>query len=913
MKIFTFLISVFFILSNISAQQLDLIRNESGNPTGFHIYDTTTYQTIALVNLSPEEQVGFDIESIDINAVLNELKNQTTSSYPNYQPDYMIQQFETGSPIEGDLVSGVDLSSDGTKLFVSHRHSGNVFVYDADTYDTIAVIKAARGIIDTHLTDSCLYLCCRDTRQLFIIDVTDYSIKNSFEIDIDAIQVEVTFDEELVIVGFNSFINGWVTAYNVNTGEVVYQTDEPMIHVPGLICHIPGRTSLAYTSFEMSPKGNQFLARITDNNFNNYPGIFDAYTGELVKTFNPDRLNVSQYSPTGDTLYLLTNNQVSGRILRRIDCSDFSTIDSIVINESYSSDCRKMALYNNGSTVFIPMNSFTEYVYAVFDFTSNSYQNISAIHGSTMGESKIEQSPDKRFVFIQHSWTYQVFDLETNELRGDFPPHVTYGSRLCAAADGERLFMAKPGYESLYDTPQEGVLVMDYSDPDDVFQDTLLISAELPEADQASSAVISRDGEKLYVLNALSLSLSIIDIASQSVDTIVNFPLLYEKITPVPKSDLILLTGSGNKISNSILFNPVLCEVVAEIDAPRTYAVQASPNGDYLYTLDGTAYLRKIEVNGENSEVVDFRSVGLFEQCQSNTWKFFEIYEDQSSIFGISPDGAYLLFGIYWGAMDESWIEVVQTETFETVAQVPVEEACIFDYVFTNDSKRVCLLTKNVDKPIIYLDGENSFVENTIPHDQYMYSGQYNPSDSMFYLLNSRHDYWIVDPLTGEVEDVVNIDIDAYPMWQLVFDEDGNVLIRRNRDIFHAGNFYDLPAASRTMYFDLGHNTCVIPIPGPDLVCLFNPLHVGSPIGKDDTHQNIVDIYPNPAISQITIDAKESLFTKIEILDAQGKLVYSRDFNNFKTTIGTGKFKSGIYVMKVHLKNHAESRKLIIQ
>ncbi len=852
MKNFTFLISVFFVISNISAQH-------------------------------------------------------------NYQPDYMIQQFEPGSPIEGDLVSGIDLSSDGTKLFVSHRHSGNVFVLDADTYDTIAVINAARGIIDTHLTDSCLYLCCRDTRQLFIIDVTDYSIKNSFQIDDDAIQVEVTADEELVIVGFNSFHDGWVTAYNANTGGVVYQTDEPMIDAHGETNHIPGRTLLAYYPIEMSPKGNQFIARITDDFFHNYPGLFDAYTGELIRTIKHEALKVTQYSPTGDTLYILSVSQVPERTLRRIDCSDFSTIDSIVINESIGIVmCQNMALYNNGSTVFIPTRS--EIGYVVFDFLSNSYQNFYVNLGQARGDTKIEQSPDKRFVFIQHSYTYQVFDLETNELRGEFPTRLTLGSRLCAAADGERLFVSKPGYVSRnYDETQEGVLVMDYSDPDDVFKDTLLISAELPEADQPSSATISRDGKKLYSLNTISTSLSIIDVASQSVDTIIDFPLLFEKITPVPKTDLILLTGPGLKVSQSILYNPVLCEIVAEIDAPRTYAAQASPDGKYLFTLTGTGYLRKIVVDGENSAVVDMRLVNLFRRCTGVNRALEDIYENPNSTFGISPDGKYILAAVYYGAQDESSIEVILTETFETVVKIPVEDACIFDYVFTDDSKRVCVLMDKVAKPIIYLDSANSFIENIIPHDDYMYSGQYNPSDNMFYLLNNEYDYWIVDPLSGEVVDVVNIDVYNYVMWQLAIDEDGNVIIRRNSDLYHAGNFYDLPAVSRPMYFDLGHNTCVIPIPGPDLVCLFNPLHVGNPDGGIVKHHVNLKVYPNPAVNQITIDAKEDLFTRIEILDAQGKLIYSRNFNNFKTTIGTEKFNSGIYFIRVHFNKHIESRKLIVQ
>ena len=98
------------------------------------------------------------------------------------------------------------------------------------------------------------------------------------------------------------------------------------------------------------------------------------------------------------------------------------------------------------------------------------------------------------------------------------------------------------------------------------------------------------------------------------------------------------MTGSGNKVSNSLLFDPLLCEIVTEIDAPRTYAVQASPNVQYMFTITGTGYLRKIEINGENSKVVGIRLVNLFKKCPQGSWTSFgEIHERPPASFGISP------------------------------------------------------------------------------------------------------------------------------------------------------------------------------------------------------------------------------------------------------------------------------------
>jgi len=908
MKAFSFFISVFFIFSNISAQQINLIYNLEGAPFALQVSNETASKQIIIDSLQQDGCVRFEFEGEDITVDLNTLY-QKSSHQSVKQTDYTIQQYEPGNLLEGDLVSGIDQSSDGSMLFVSHRHTGNVFVYDSETYDTLAIIKAAQGIVDTKITDSSLYLLCRDSRQMVIINLTDYSIRNSFPIDTDASQLELSPDGTIAYIGFSGPPDGWMRAYNTITGAELFYNEEAMIRPLGVTFGDVGRNLPYYYEFDLSPRGDQFIVHSTGGN---YPHVFDAYTGEFITklTNTDDRLQVAQYSETGDTLYILTMNQVPEFTLRRIDCNDFSTIDSLVINKQVIIANHDMAISKDGAKVFIPANFAFEFNYYVFDFNEDTIEVFSQPPTAGGGTLSVPQSPDKRYVFIHQNFRYQVFDLETNQLRGDFPYQNNFGSRACAALDGHRLFISKPGcfwrYQRL-----EGMYVVDYSDPDSIVIDTLRASGDLPEADQVTSAVISNDGRKLYALNKITSNLSIIDVATGNLDTVCPVPLACEKITLIPKSNLLFLSGRFS-MYNSILFDPVSLKTVAEFSLWSTTWVAVSSKGNYIYTYSNNYLLSKIAVDGENSHIVKQSWVYDFKGCSVVFVYPNTIMDNERTTFALSPDGKTIVCGIQDRNTGINYVNIIDTETLESVTKVPIEDACTFEFVFTSDSKRVCALSSRADKPIIYLAGEFSYVENYISHDDFAFSAQFNPADSLFYILNRYADYWKVDPLTGEVVEEVIISKNNDVSFQMVLDEDGKPIIRQRLELVYDGVDYNLPGNSKAFDFNRELNTCVIPIPGPDAVCVFNPLHVGVKNVNSPEVKSIIQVYPNPANNSITINS-ESLFNKIEVIDLQGKLIYKGNFNNFKTTIGTEKLNSGVYFVRVYFNKQVESKKLVIQ
>lgn len=77
----------------------------------------------------------------------------------------------------------------------------------------------------------------------------------------------------------------------------------------------------------------------------------------------------------------------------------------------------------------------------------------------------------------------------------------------------------------------------------------------------------------------------------------------------------------------------------------------------------------------------------------------------------------------------------------------------------------------------------------------------------------------------------------------------------------------------------------------------------------ESTHP--VDVYPNPANTQITISSENS--TWFEMTNSQGKMIVSREINSNMINIDVSSFPSGIYFLKVSFEDAVVVKKVIIE
>jgi hypothetical protein len=92
-----------------------------------------------------------------------------------------------------------------------------------------------------------------------------------------------------------------------------------------------------------------------------------------------------------------------------------------------------------------------------------------------------------------------------------------------------------------------------------------------------------------------------------------------------------------------------------------------------------------------------------------------------------------------------------------------------------------------------------------------------------------------------------------------------------------------------------------------------NSIKVSSPLlGVNDFEiSSKINIYPNPATSQVTIDAKELDDVNLEISDANGRKILEQKLNGTSNIININQLSSGIYLFKVNSAQGSTTTKVI--
>lgn len=84
-----------------------------------------------------------------------------------------------------------------------------------------------------------------------------------------------------------------------------------------------------------------------------------------------------------------------------------------------------------------------------------------------------------------------------------------------------------------------------------------------------------------------------------------------------------------------------------------------------------------------------------------------------------------------------------------------------------------------------------------------------------------------------------------------------------------------------------------------------------APAGIEEFALNVVSVYPNPAQSQWTINAGNTLIERMDIMDVSGKTVYTSQPNSNEAVINAEGFAAGMYFAKLTAGNAVKTVKII--
>ncbi len=882
---------------SVYGQQTDICYPGKGYPVMVRYFDGQEMHRMAIYDWEekPVARLNGRDETIDFDLGFIKKEGQPGNSDIK---DQVLEFYEPGQPVEADFPIDIKFSEDGNMFAVLYEHSDNVIFYSTATYEILADVEVVRKPISLTMTEEYAYVCCHQAKALVVISLEDFSISNYIEIDGTPFQVGVSPGDDTAYIACNSYLDGWMTAVDLNTNQVIYETHDPYFHHYGRGGDL-GRTKYYMTSFKLSPKGDQFVCADTATY---RPTIFDAATGQMETRFASGGYRGAGYSPTGDTLYIYSQRNDSVKMYR-INTLNNSVIDSITVTAEIwiTVSYTDLAISHDGSKVLL--SDYNDNRFCLFDFNTLTCQFIT--EGLLLWDPPIYPSFDGRYGICATMTKVKFIDFETGQIYNSGQAGVSTGIPMGVSSKNELLIAGNSGLSVFSSTSNEAIYPINFKFINAITADSTIICGEPPEADVSYSADLSSDGTTIFSANVMTKNLSVINLDEPYADTLVNIPYM-TGIKTVPGTDYAIVYGDDSGMSRII--SQTDCSILKELITAQVNDLFLSSNGHtgYLvgYPGPGTARVTKINIDGAESSVIDYVEVGGGLGVMAGLE--FDLYTTTA----MSPDEQYILVG-YNHPQNGDVVNIVSTATMELLTTVNTPDHTIYDFAFTDDSKRALAVTGTWSCLgfIIYLDMENSHLEHVFNIGFGSFSADYNPVDGLFYVLEYTGYIHKIDPETAQF-------VESYPTYmdedlRIEVDNHGLTMVLTTTSMIYDRESYAMPGVSSHLIYNEEYDLFISAIPGPDIICIFDPKAVGIQHINPGKTSDII-IFPNPATDQIVITAQQEIL-HVKISDIKGQELFSGDFNARNIKLSTAGLKPGMYIIDVATNSGNFAGKMVIR
>ncbi len=885
----------------VFSQYHEVLFDDSGNPTVVRFFENGTVNNYFLNEVSEDGFYTIDTDEgkLIIDARLNVESTQGIND-PLDRSD-MITNFDPSPAPNGDFVQKISYTPDGELIAVLHKHSDNLFLYNSSSFEVEHIIDLGRGPMDMKVTDDFIYVCCYYSKEIQIVDLETYSVTSNIILPKNPCQIELNPEKTIAFVGFIDDNKGAIAAYNLETGTQIFETSDPKIYIMGGY-GTSGRVGYTFMPFYLSPDGNKMIAR----NHNDRLGIYNAINGELMQTFSLGIYTGAGFSKSGDTLFCsFVEYPDNLNTVYRINMENMSVIDSIVASSIAYGEFADLSVNFDGSKVLSKGDLFAN-GYMFFDFDTYQY-NIIASTGfkSSNLNLKIENLD---YAIMFNFGFFDIVDLNSGQLVATSYNNIEVGWAGAISPSGTDIFVSDGVCEHrTFDYLGEVLHAIDISDPSNYNVDTSFYAGSSFEADQTNMAWLIDDGKKIIASNKLTQNISIIDIETGFTDTLIYYKNISGlKIIP-DKNQAIIYSDFSDTIR---IFNLETHKYITSINVGEVNELVISSDGQWAYILDYNAIggleglLTKVKLDGSASIIEQQMTIN----AQSGYYWNFRTGVLIWSKIKITPNGKYCFY-LEKNEIDEYFIGIVDVVEMEIVALLPTNDYNIFDYVFSDDSRWALPLCYSDSLPIVYIDGEDSFVSNTFPVDNYCFSAAYNPVDSMFYVLEIENKYHSVDPEIGEIVETFDTDINY--QYNIKIDNTGDPAVLSATNITYKDKTYSMIGKSAVMNYYKDHDIFVIPIPGPDKIVTLGDLSVDFPESPPYVIHESFNIIPNPAKERILIKS-DLIIDRIEIMDITGKVHIQKNVNRYNPTVNISMLKSGIYFVQMVSGTHISNNKMYV-
>ncbi len=581
----------------------------------------------------PEEAFGVETIRVENGKHLNDyldigkLKTQQTDIDPGIDP-------------EGDFMFRSAFSADGTKVFVCNGGTNNVTVFDFENMTVITNIEVGGYPCDIAVTNEYAVVSCIFGDVIDVIDLSNYSIAASFSTPSGAqpAVVEISPDGNFAYIACD--INDQLEVIDLaNLTQLNPITGFPISLQTFSWVSTGGRSSFKFSRFVVSPDGNYLIVSNGDDKVL----YIDSQTGNTDFEVNIPDCPVVGLSGDGSKTIAPSFSYSTG-ILQVFQIDNIAhEITGTVEVTGYSLSTNEVGANADGTKAYIGISNNSS---AIVNFETNDF----TVFTQTYTAFWIGTSANHNYA-VSGQYRFSIIDFE-NETIADYywGNSQDFG---CVSPVGFKV----AGYDPLR---YEGLYFYDCTNPEDIELKGKELTGFPPEGDTPYRIAISPDGTRAVTSNSLSENMSIIDLTTYSVDTIIDLGEKCDAVGITHDSQWAIM--GGYDLNTIKLINLSTNEFVTSVTTgQRPLMVAIAPEDDYAYigNLKQNS-VSFVELNGASStEIADIPTgvIGL-------TWAANGV---RSSV-EVDPTGQYVLVA----ASFADKVQVIDIQAQQVVADIPV-------------------------------------------------------------------------------------------------------------------------------------------------------------------------------------------------------------------------------------------------
>jgi YVTN family beta-propeller protein len=795
--------------------------------------------SVSAVTVSPSPEPELQHNRAATNLTVNDLLSTQ---------DYEKTDLSPGIPPEGDYMGWAAFTADGAKIWFTNRQTGNVTVFDWATMAVDTNIPVGPYIGGIALTDTYAIVTVPFVDSIVILRLSDYSVAARLPSGQQPWTVRVSPDRRRAYVACD--ISNTCEVYDLQSLTRVSTIANFPVSLSTITWNSEnGRTSWTFINFVISGDGSEIAVSNRDDTL----FWFDCSTGACVDTLagigDCPVLDLS-----GDRSKLIAGSYATPSIVRRFDMATHTLLDSVVLT-GYGLGWFDCAVNMDGSKAFISTSNNTSAMvrFATLDFKTFT-QTYSAFWSGPCENNTRAISGQYRFSLI---------DFALDSLLSQHQGNTQSVGAVWAA--GSRAVGFDPHRH-------EGLHFYDVSGGTVAYRGTTNAGLD-PEGDCPHRLAIAPDGSKAVVANVLSDNVTIIDLATGTIDTIIPAGDRPQELAITSDSRWAVVASVGSDCVTIIdLLSSTAAAVVTTGSGPWPLVISADDSFAYTGDLSSNT-VTVIRLDGANSSVVATIPVGEI----GVVWGNYGV----ASGLAISPDRNWLLVA---GSFDDR-VLVIDARTYTVVDTLAVGDFPLrFAFNATGTHATVSNYLGNTFS-VLRVCGDSSSVVATTGCGQYPLGVSYDPvHDHVGIGTYAGKSVVLINPENGVV--ISTLSYSSYgSLSDVRFDEAGNpvVLTQSSGNVpghLHRGaDHIQLPAVPKSLDYCPATQTAVAAMPGPDWVSIIDFSQQSVSVTSPAPRPLAFSISPNPCRGLLTVQSTiEGRQSEILIVDVSGRIVRRSPF-----------------------------------